>query len=150
VVRGPAGRPEEGAAVIAGVDGTAGDTAVLDFAFEHASRHHVALHAVLCWRPDLLASMTWRAEPPPPAHVEAWLSQSLGGWREKYPDVPVHDLVVRDHPVAGLVAASMAQYLLVVGSRGRHALAGTLLGSVSQGVLHHATCPVAVVPTHGD
>jgi sodium transport system permease protein len=26
----------------------------------------------------------------------------------------------------------------------------TLLGSVSQGVLHHATCPVAVVPTHGD
>ncbi len=149
VVRGPAGRPEEGAAVVVGVDGTDGTDLVLEYGFEHASRHRVPLRAVLCWRPDLLASMRWREEPPPPARVEAWLSESLAGWREKYPDVVVHETVVRDHPVAGLVTASMAQYLLVVGSRGRHALAGTLLGSVSQGVLHHATCPVAVIPTHG-
>ena len=60
----------------------------------------------------------------------------------------MHPAVIREHPVAGLVLASAAQYLLVVGSRGRHALAGILLGSVSQGVLHHATCPVAIVPTH--
>jgi len=149
VVRGPAGRPEEGAAVVVGVDGTESTDLVLEYGFEHASRHHVPLRAVLCWRPDLLASMRWREEPPPPTRAEAWLSASLAGWREKYPDVVVHDTVVRDHPVAGLVTASMAQYLLVVGNRGRHALAGTLLGSVSQGVLHHATCPVAIIPTHG-
>jgi nucleotide-binding universal stress UspA family protein len=57
----------------------------------------------------------------------------------------VQAAVIREHPVAGLVDASTAQHLLVVGSRGRHALTGTLLGSVSQGVLHHATCPVAVI-----
>lgn len=62
--------------------------------------------------------------------------------------VAVHPEVLREHAVAGLVAASTTQKLLVVGSRSRHARVGTSLGSVSQGVLHHATCPVAVVPTH--
>lgn len=149
VVRGPAGRSEEGAAVVVGVDGTDNTDLVLEYGFEHASRHHVPLRAVLCWRPDLLAAMKWRGEPAPPARAEAWLSDRLAGWRAKYPDVIAHETVVRDHPVAGLVTASTAQYLLVVGGRGRRALAGTLLGSVSQGVLHHATCPVAVIPTQG-
>lgn len=148
VVRGPAGLPEENPPVVVGVDGTEASEALLQFGFEHASRHHTPLRAVLCWHPDLLAWMMWRPEPPAPARAEVWLSEALAGWREKYPDVVVHGAVVRDHPAAGLVAESAAAHLLVVGSRGRHALAGTLLGSVSQGVLHHATCPVAVVPTH--
>lgn len=146
VVRGPAGLPEEHASVLVGVDGTEASEPVLEFAFEHASRHGVDVRPVLCWHPDLLATMMWRPEPPAPQGVEAWLSETIAGWRERYPDVAVHPGVVREHPVAGLVLAASSQYLLVVGSRGRHALAGTLLGSVSQGVLHHATCPVAVVP----
>jgi nucleotide-binding universal stress UspA family protein len=148
VVRGPAGDPDEHAAVVVGVDGADSSQTVLEFAFGHASRHRVALHAVLCWRPDLLASMQWRPEPPPPERAQAWLAEAMAGWQEMYPDVVVHSAVIRDHPVSGLIAESAAQYLLVVGGRGHHALTGTLLGSVSQGVLHHATCPVAVVPTH--
>ena len=147
VVRGPAGRPEEGAAVVVGIDGTEASETLLGYAFEHASRHRVSLRAVLCWHPDRLALMSWRAEPPPPARVDAWLAEALAGWREKYPDVTVHPEVIREHPTAGLVLASAAQHLLVVGKHGRHARA--MLGSVSQGVLHHATCPVAVVPTNG-
>jgi len=103
---------------------------------------------VLCWHPDLLATMKWRPSPPAPERADEWLSEALAGWREQYPDVTVHPEVIRDHPVAGLVLASSAQYLLVVGTTGHNALPGALLGSVSQGVLHHATCPVAVVPTH--
>ncbi len=148
VVRGPAGDPVEHAGVVVGVDGTDASRAVLEFGFAHASRHGVPLRAVLCWRPDLLASMQWRPEPPPPQRAAVWLAEAMAGWNEQYPDVEVHSSVVREHPVSGLVAESAAQYLLVVGSRGRHALAGTLLGSVSQGVLHHASCPVAVVPSH--
>jgi nucleotide-binding universal stress UspA family protein len=148
VVRGPAGRPEEGAGVVVGIDGTESSERLLGYAFEHASRHRVPLRAVLCWHPDLLALMSWRAEPPPPARVDAWLAEALAGWQEKYPNVTVHPEVIREHPTAGLVLASAAQHLLVVGKHGRHARA--MLGSVSQGVLHHATCPVAVMPTNGE
>jgi nucleotide-binding universal stress UspA family protein len=150
VVRGPAGDPAEGAGVVVGVDTREDSQAVLGYAFDFASRHGAPLHAVLCWHVDLLAEMMWSPMPPAPPKSDAWLSEALAGWRENYPDVEVHAGVVRERAVAGLVAESAAQQLLVVGSRGRHALAGTLLGSVSQGVLHHATCPVAVVPLHSD
>lgn len=147
VVRGPAGLPEERAEVVVGVDATPASQALLEFGFAHASRSQAPLRAVLCWHPDLLASMLWRPEPPAPTRAEAWLSETLAGWQEKYPDVVVGSGVVRQHPAEGLVAVAAVAQLLVVGNRGRHAIAGTLLGSVSQAVLHHATCPVAVVPT---
>lgn len=147
VVRAPAGLPGEHAEVVVGVDGTQASQALLEFGFDHASRRQAPLRAVLCWHPDLLASMLWRPEPPPPARAEAWLSETLAGWREKFPEVTVQSGVVREHPAEGLTAESAGAQLLVVGTRGRHAFAGTLLGSVSQAVLHHATCPVAVVPT---
>lgn len=148
VVRGQPWSPVGGAAVVVGVDGTQAAETVLQFGFDHASRHHAPLRAVLCWHAHLLGTAMSRPELPAPARVEAWLSESLAGWREKYPDVEVHSEVIKEHAPDGLLIASESQYLLVVGSRGRRAIAGTLLGSVSQGVLHHATCPVAVVPTH--
>ncbi len=147
VVRGSASLIDEGAAVVVGVDGTKASETVLGYGFEHASRHRAPLRAVLCWRPHLAATLGHRADLTP-NRADAWLSETLAGWREKYPDVVVHPQVTSEHPVAGLVLASTAQCLLVVGNHGHHAMAGTLLGSVSQGVLHHATCPVAVVPTH--
>ena len=146
VVRGPAGDPDEGAGVVVGIDGVDGAEDILRFAFEHASLHSAPLRAVMCWRPDPLAAMRWRPEQPVPPRAELWLAETIAGWSEKFPDVEIRSAVVRDHPVSGLVAESMAQRLLVVGNRGRHAVADTLLGSVAQGVLHHATCPVAVIP----
>ncbi len=43
--------------------------------------------------------------------------------------------------------ASMDADCVVVGSHGHGALHRALLGSVSEGVLHGATCPVLVVPS---
>ena len=61
------------------------------------------------------------------------------------PDLVVQKLVVRDRPARALVDESRGAQLVVVGSRGRGGLRGLLLGSVSQQLLHHAHCPVAVV-----
>jgi nucleotide-binding universal stress UspA family protein len=75
----------------------------------------------------------------------AVLGEALAGWREKYPDVTVTPVVARDRAARALVGASHQASLVVVGSRGRGGFTGLLLGSVSQALLHHAGCPVAVV-----
>ncbi|MDT4916995.1 MAG: hypothetical protein QOH89_1695 [Pseudonocardiales bacterium] len=145
LVGSPPADPAQPAQVVVGVDGSKSMDDVLDFAFGYADRHQRPLHAIFCWSPDLLASMQWRPEPPPPERADRWLAEALAGWQQKYPEVQVHRGVVRASPVAGLVAESTAQELLVVGGHSQHARISALLGSVSQGVLHHATCPVAVV-----
>jgi nucleotide-binding universal stress UspA family protein len=72
-------------------------------------------------------------------------AEAVAGWGEMFPDVDVRQHVLAGHPVESLVSHSKGAELLVVGSRGRSGFSGMLLGSVSQAVLQHAHCPVAVV-----
>jgi nucleotide-binding universal stress UspA family protein len=74
------------------------------------------------------------------------LSETVAGRGAAYPDVEVHHELVSGHPVEVLTEASAHSLGLVVGTRGRGGFAGMLLGSVSQGVLHYARCPVIAVP----
>ena len=63
-----------------------------------------------------------------------------------YPGVPITQEVVEGHAAKVLLDAVTGSDLLVVGSRGHGGFAGALLGSISQHVVSHGSCPVVVVP----
>lgn len=53
--------------------------------------------------------------------------------------------IVQGPPAAVLLEAATGADLLVVGSRGHGGFTGLLLGSVSNQVVHHASCPVLII-----
>lgn len=62
-------------------------------------------------------------------------------------NVPVRKKQIPGHPAAAILEEIKKEKfeLVVMGSRGYGPLAGSLLGSVSQRVLHRAACPVLIV-----
>ncbi len=146
VVRGDADSRAHTGHVAVGVDGSDQSLLALGFAFERAAERKVPLHVLRAWhlppgqRPpagpdDRAAARADRAE----------LEEPLSRWERTFPDVDVTVEVAEGSPAALLVAASRNAQLVVVGTRGRGGLAGMLLGSVSQQLLHHSHCPVAVI-----
>ncbi|MFE9746702.1 universal stress protein [Saccharothrix saharensis] len=146
VVRGP--HPATGPVVL-GVDGSpAGETAIAQ-AFEAASVRDAPLTALLAWTP-LLAGTPYADKvrvhwDEVEEEQRQLLAQRLAGWQEEYPDVAVDRRVVRERATKALIDASRDAQLLVVGSRGRGGFAGLLLGSTSQALVYHASCPLMVV-----
>ncbi|WP_432843972.1 universal stress protein [Dactylosporangium sp. CA-092794] len=144
----PAG-PEAGRIVV-GVDGSHDADRALRFAFEQASFCGVGLTAVHAYlypeqtEPGELLPLVYDQDDLRDEERRA-LAESITGWAGKYPDVDVRRAVVRGRSAAVLNDLSAGAELLVVGSRGRGGFTGLLLGSVSQAVIHHAACPVAVV-----
>ncbi|MET1072725.1 MAG: universal stress protein [Umezawaea sp.] len=136
--------------VVVGVDGSPASEAAIAFAFDTASVLGAPLTAVLSWT-DALVDSAFQATKFTMAELEdeegrtRLLAERLAGWQEKYPDVPVDRVVVRDRPATALLRLAEHARLLVVGSRGRGGFTGMLLGSTSQALVHHAPCPVAVV-----
>ncbi|MEU6546140.1 universal stress protein [Streptomyces sp. NPDC046859] len=151
VVRGdprPAGPP-----VLLAVDGSPAARGAVEFAFSQASRHGTDLVALHVWNNRTERAYASPADPPFVTYDEGRLhdeeervlAEALGGLGDRYPDVRVERRLVRGRVRHTLIEAGADAGLLVVGARGRGGFTGLLLGSVSQAVLHHAPCPVAVV-----
>ncbi|MEU3885127.1 universal stress protein [Streptomyces sp. NPDC029041] len=128
---------------VVGVDGSPHSAAAVDVAFEEAALRGALLRALYVWHPPLLGVLDEEAAVRECRRV---LSETVAGRTSTHPEVELHHEVVRGHPVQVLTEASEHALGLVVGTRGHGGFTGMLLGSVSQGVLHHARCPVITVP----
>lgn len=131
------------APVLLGVDGSPVSERATELAFDEASRRGVDLVAVHAWS-DFTTEVPYLDWATVEEEAQRSLAESLAGWLESYPDVTVHRRVVRDRPAQHLIDEAASAQLVVLGSHGRGSLAGMLLGSVSNTVLHSVRVPVIV------
>ncbi|MET9492941.1 universal stress protein [Nocardia sp. NPDC006630] len=131
--------------VVVGVDGTSNSLPAIELAFEEAAQRRVGVRAVRAWSDSSgfdLPVVGWdrirQTE-------ELLLDSELDEFSERFPEVPVELVVVRDTPERALLEHTADAQLLVVGSHGRGGFAGLVVGSVSIALLHLAECPVIVV-----
>ncbi|HVV20667.1 MAG TPA: universal stress protein [Pseudonocardiaceae bacterium] len=135
--------------VVVGIDGSPASAAAVALAFEEASLRGADLVAVHTWSDhpweaayaNVPVPIDWDAVR---TEEEQVLAERLAGWQEKYPDVSVRRDVAKDRPADHLLRVAASAQLLVVGSRGRGGFTGMVLGSTSQALVYHATCPLLV------
>lgn len=147
VVRGAEPPAGDQLPVVVGIDGTPMSEAAIAFAFEVASARRATLVAVHTWIGPVLTDLVdWRSAE---REAEESLAERLAGWGAKYPDVPVQRVVARTSAAHALLDQAELAQLVVVGTRGHGEMAGLLLDSVSNALVHAAGCPVAIVRTTG-
>ncbi|MEU9560105.1 universal stress protein [Streptomyces fumanus] len=139
--------------IVVGQQGEPEDSAeVLRFAFEAAAARGAAVRAVRAWTlPPLFAyspaslKLLDDAGGLEPYERQA-LDAALAPWRDRFPGVHVVEHVEMGSAGQVLLSVAGRAQLMVVGRRARRTAVGARIGSVAHGVLHHAGCPVAVVP----
>jgi nucleotide-binding universal stress UspA family protein len=140
--------------VVLGVGGPATGPAAARFAFREASVRHSVLEVVRVWhRPGHRAAGHPLLRGEPAHHLEEEASvlvddalRAVGDLPEGFSRPDVRRQVIEGSTRQVLLARSAAADLLVVGARRRHGHLGPQLGVVGHTVLHHADCPVAIVP----
>ncbi|MFI1534644.1 universal stress protein [Streptomyces anandii] len=142
-----------GREVVVGQHGAPEDSAeALRFAFETAAARGATVRAVRAWTlppvfaysPGSLRLLDEAGGLEP--YEKKGLAAALEPWRERFPSVPVVEHVEMGSAGQVLLSAAGHAQLLVVGRRARRTAVGARIGSVAHGMLHHAGCPVAVVP----
>ena len=139
--------------VVVGVDGSDGSIGALKFAVEEARIRGVGVKVVNAWHiPPGIYGAGWAPTPSiststgsSPRRRSPRASRSPGSTDS---GVEVTTILREGHAADVLCDEATSADLLVVGSRGLGGFRGLLLGSVSQQVVHHAPCPVVVVPGH--
>jgi nucleotide-binding universal stress UspA family protein len=151
VVRGERDHVTTGVVLVAVRDER--DLGALRFAAQTAVRHKASLRVLSTYAyyqyagsmVPVLGDLTEVAE-----EQSSYANRLMAPVRDEFPGLTVTSDLVRAHSTAGaLVDASAHADLVVVGARRAEHVPGARLGHVVHAVLHHAHCPVAVVP-HGE
>ncbi|MEV3860636.1 universal stress protein [Streptomyces sp. NPDC050095] len=124
---------------------------VIEFAFTAAELRGARLHVVSAWRSPAfyLPGPGELALARGPQREEEWRGFQeavLQSWRGKFPDVPVLGTLAAGRAATPLLSATEQACLVVVGRRTPEGRAGQHNGPVTHAVVHHARCPVAIVP----
>lgn len=138
--------------VLVGVDGSKQNAAAVTWAVHEARTREVDLIAAYAWH---LPTLVYYAPGYLPIAADEMVDegtkvlQAAIGGVPGHEDVKVEMRVVQGSPRSALsrIAEEPGVGLVVVGSRGHGALAGTPLGSVSHGLSHHCAKPLVVVPS---
>lgn len=141
-------------AVLAGIDGSDADSAVVDWAADEAHRLGSPLRLVNSIDPGAQMTTFEVLEPGSPsfaqrldeeAHVLLEAAAARAGAR--HPGLDIAVTAPSGRAAAALVRLSDGARRIVVGGPARGRLERILLGSVALPVVAHARCPVIVVPT---
>jgi nucleotide-binding universal stress UspA family protein len=122
------------ATIVVGIDGSEESKDALRFALEEAKLRKVSLRVVH-------AEHHYAGEEERVNWLDGIVREVVG----ESSGVEIEQSIVDGGAASVLVDAAAGADMLVVGSRGHGGFAGLLLGSVSQQVAHHASCPVAIV-----
>lgn len=144
-----------GPRVVVGLHVDGPTEATLAYAFAEADHRRALLHVIAAcpWAPVPVWAAPGELLPTAPdqdtveEETRTVAAALLTGHRERHPDVRI-DLSTPPGDAAGhLVAASKDAELVAVGRHRRRLLVPSrMIGSVTQAVLLHAACPVAVIP----
>ena len=132
--------------VVLGVGGAEHESAAAEFAVREAAARRSArscpLEAVLAWR----RAPQDAGHPDGQARAETVLAGALADPLAAHPEVRVRHRARQGPPRQVLLQAAQAADVLVVGAHRRTGRPGLGLGLVGHALVHHAACPVAVVP----
>ncbi|BAU87855.1 hypothetical protein SLA_6989 [Streptomyces laurentii] len=142
--------------VLLGIGAYDVDSPAVRFAFREAALRDAELDVVRAWRrPSLLGGShlspggdAVETDGGDERRASDLLDKALDALVREHPRVAVRRVTVEGAPHRVLVQRSAAADLLVVGARRRDALVGLELGRVAHRALHHAECPVAIVPQY--
>ncbi len=138
--------------IVVGVEGSGGARAALRWAIQEARHRNAFVDVVTAYSATYVpASPDFNYVPLDPIDLEAEVKRMQDGVvAEVLAEADTEGVEVRCRMVRGraadtLIAESDNASMLVVGSRGRGGFRGLLLGSVSQQIAQHGSCPVVIV-----
>ena len=138
--------------VVVGVDESKDSTRALAEAFDVAAALHAPLMVVHMWEIGAAVGlgysqgyMDWQLLDLLQTQQRERMDEMIAPFAAKYRNAHVSKVFQDISPAKGLTDLSKEAQLVVVGSHGRGRLADSILGSVSQSLIHHAECPVLVV-----